>query len=188
MNQLHLDYLVSPEWAKRLEMDLLPWIERVAELGDDVIEVGPGPGLTTDIIRRRTARVTAVDIDDGLVAALRERMTGTNVDVVHGDATRLDMPSDRFSAATCFNMLHHVPSPEEQDRVLVEILRVLRPGGALFATDARDTELLRAAHDDDTFVPLSADTVVSRLETLGYVDIDLEVTEYEMRFAAHKAA
>jgi len=188
MNQLHLDYLVSPEWATRLETDLLPWIERVAELGDDVIEVGPGPGLTTDIIRLRTERVTAVDIDDDLAAALRERMSGTNVDVVHGDATCLDLPSDRFSAATCFNMLHHVPSAEEQDRVLTEILRVLRPGAALFATDARDTELLRAAHEDDTFVPLSADTVVSRLRALGYGDVDLEVTEYEMRFAARKPA
>ena len=188
MNQLHLDYLVSPEWAKRLETDLLPWIERVAELGDDVIEVGPGPGLTTDIIRQRTARVTAVDIDDDLASALRERMTGTNVDVVHGDARCLDLPSDRFSAATCFNMLHHVPTVEEQDRVLTEILRVLRPGAALFASDARDTALLRAVHEDDTFVPLCADTVVGRLEALGYGSVDLEVTEYEMRFAAHKLA
>lgn len=186
MNQLHLDYLVSPEWAARLETDLLPWIERVAELGDDVIEIGPGPGLTTDIIRRRTPRVTAVDIDADLAAALRERLAGTNVEVVHGDATRLDLPADRFSAATCFNMLHHVPSAEEQDRVLAEILRVLRPGAALFATDARDTELLRAVHDDDTFVPLNDETIVARLLGIGYTAVDLDVTEYEMRFAARK--
>jgi hypothetical protein len=84
-------------------------------------------------------------------------------------------------------MLHHVPSADEQDRVLTEILRVLQPGAALFATDARDTELLRAVHDDDTFVPLDADSVIERLEGIGYERIDLEVTEYEMRFAARKA-
>ena len=186
MNKAHLDFLGSPDWARMLETDLLPWIEQVADLGDDVLEVGPGPGLTTDLLRSRTAHVTAVELDDDLAAALTARMEGANVDVVHADAAASGLPSDRFSSATCFSMLHHVPSPDHQDRVFAEICRMLRPGASLFATDSRDLDLIRSFHEDDVFVPLGDDEVVPRLERAGFVDVDLEVTDFELRFSARK--
>ena len=67
MNRTHLEYLASDAWAQRLTTDLIPWIERVATLGDDVLEIGPGPGLTTDILRSRAAHVTAVEIDAAMI-------------------------------------------------------------------------------------------------------------------------
>src|SRR5690606_29015750 len=124
----------SDAWAQRLRSDLIPWIERAAGLGDDVLEIGPGPGLTTDILRERADRVTAVEIDDALAAALKQRLEGTNVTVLHADGRQLDLPDGRFTAATCFSVLHHVPTPDDQDRVLAEIHRVLQPGASLIAT------------------------------------------------------
>jgi 16S rRNA A1518/A1519 N6-dimethyltransferase RsmA/KsgA/DIM1 with predicted DNA glycosylase/AP lyase activity len=62
-----------------------------------VIEVGPGPGLTTDVLRHGVERLTAVELDIDLAAALRDRMNGTNVEVVQADATALPQESDRFS-------------------------------------------------------------------------------------------
>jgi protein-L-isoaspartate O-methyltransferase len=118
MNRQHLESLSSPAWAQMLETNLLPWLEAVTELGDDVLEIGPGPGLTTDLLRQRAARVTAVEIDPALATALADRLRDTNVEVVHGDASRTGLAGDRFSTATCFAMLHHVPSPELQDQVL----------------------------------------------------------------------
>ena len=50
------------------------------------IEIGPGPGFTTEVLRTMTARLTAVEIDEGLAASLTERLAGGNVDVVVGDA------------------------------------------------------------------------------------------------------
>src|SRR5687768_13415595 len=120
-----------------LETELLPWILAVAPLGDDVLEVGPGPGLTTDLLRRMAGRVTAVEIDDALAAALSARLRGTNVEVVHADASASGLPGDRFSAAACFSMLHHVPSPGMQEAVFAEVHRVLRPGGVFLASDSR---------------------------------------------------
>jgi SAM-dependent methyltransferase len=186
MNQAHLDFLASPDWARILRTDLLPWIERVADLGDDVLEIGPGPGLTTDILRERTAAVTAVEIDDDLAASLAERLGGTNVRVLHGDASATGLSDDRFTAATCFSMLHHVPTAEAQDRVFAEVRRVLRPGAKLFAVDARDLDWLRDAHVDDTFVPLDEATLATRLESAGFTAVDLELTDHELRFTATK--
>jgi ubiquinone/menaquinone biosynthesis C-methylase UbiE len=186
MNRTHLEFLASAEWARRLRTDLLPWIERMAELGDDVLEIGPGPGLTTDLLRQRTDHVTAIEIDDALAALLSDRMSGSNVAVVAGDAASMAFETDRFSAVTAFSMLHHVPTTEHQDAVLREICRVLRPGGGLFATDARDLDIIRSGHEGDTFLPLPPETLAGRLEAAGFGEVTLEVADYEIRFSARK--
>ena len=47
MNKAHLEFLASPEWAHRLETDLLPWIEQVADLGDDAETAGQPAGVNS---------------------------------------------------------------------------------------------------------------------------------------------
>src|ERR1700722_6359542 len=182
MNRTHLEYLASSEWADRLQTELLPWLESTIQLGDDVLEIGPGPGLTTDLLRQRVTAVTAVEVDADLAAALKVRLAGTNVEVIFGDGTELPLPDDRFSAATCFAMLHHVPSVAAQDQLFAELHRVLRAGGSFVATDSVDTERIRQAHIDDTYVPLDPTTLESRLRAAGFADITLAQSgEYRER-------
>jgi SAM-dependent methyltransferase len=183
---MHLAFLASPEWAQMLETDLLPWIESVGNLGDDVLEVGPGPGLTTDLMRQRVARLTAVEVDEGLAGPLRERLSGTNVEVMCADATDSGLESGRFSAATCFSVLHHMPTPEYQDQLFAEIHRMLRPGGLFVGTDSRDLELIRAGHVDDTFVPVDPETLPHRLEAVGFSETRIDTDDYHIRFVARK--
>ena len=187
MNQLHLDLLASPGWQRYLETDLLPWVLGALALGDDVLEIGPGPGLTTDLLRQRTPRLTALEIDDALASALAERLAGTNVEVVHGDATASGFEPDRFTAVTCFTMLHHVPSQELQDRLLGEVHRVLRPGGNFVGTDATDTPALRDLHVDDVFVPVEARSFEQRLLAAGFTGVDVHEAEGRLRFVATKS-
>jgi SAM-dependent methyltransferase len=187
MNESHLKFLASPEWARMLESDLLPWVESVGDLGDDVLEVGPGPGLTTDLLRQRVAKVTAVEVDELLAAALKERLAGTNVEVICADATATGLEPDRFSTVTSFSMLHHMPSAEHQDLLFAELHRVLRPGGAFVGTDSLDLEPIRAGHVDDTFVPIAPDALATRLERAGFGHTTVEVSEYQIRFRSQKA-
>lgn len=184
VNEIHLRRCASPEWATYVEEELLPWALGARDLGDDVLELGPGPGLTTDVLRRRVERLTAVEVDEKLAAALRERLAGSNVEVVHADATASGLPARRFSAATCFTMLHHVPTPDLQDRLFAEVARVLRPGGVFVGTDATDTPALRALHVDDTFVPVDAATLGGRLEAAGLVDVVVQPGGDRVRFSA----
>lgn len=186
MNEYHLQMLASPRWAQMLEHHLLPWVASVADLGDDVLEVGPGPGLTTDLLRVRTARLTAVEIDPVLARRLAERLAGSTVEVINGSAAETGFPDGRFSAAACFGVLHHVPTAAEQDRIFAELLRVLRPGGVLVASDGYDNEGTRKAHEDDLFVPLDPDELPSRLQAAGFTGVGVERGEYDFRFHARK--
>ena len=139
MNQGHLDFLASPMWAEMLKTDLLPWVDSVGDLGDNVIEIGPGPGLTTDLVRPRVSSLTAIELDDDLAEALRVRMAGTNVNVLHADATSTGLPAGEFSTVLCFSMLHHMTSPPLQDKLFAEVGRLLRPGGMFVGVDALDS-------------------------------------------------
>jgi SAM-dependent methyltransferase len=187
VNEHHLKFLASPEWARWLETELLPWLVTVGDLGDDLLEVGPGPGLTTDLLRARVSHVTAVELDASLATALTDRMAGTNVDVVHADATDSGLPSDRFSAAASFGMLHHIPSTALQGRLFAELHRMLAPGGILVASDSRDLDMVRAFHQDDVFVPLDPKELGELLTKAGFAAVEIDLTDFEVRFSAKKA-
>ncbi len=71
-----------------------------AEAGDFVIEVGTGLGVLTRAIAARAARVRTVEIDAGLVRALRaEDLLPTNVELVHADAREVDLAAWAREAA-----------------------------------------------------------------------------------------
>lgn len=60
---------------------------------DTVLEVGPGPGFLTRHLAQVAGRVVAVELDDGMVALLRQELAGLpGVTVVHGDILQLDPP------------------------------------------------------------------------------------------------
>jgi SAM-dependent methyltransferase len=174
VNERHLQICASAEWAATVQQEILPWALDGRDLGDDVLEVGPGPGMTTDVLRRTVARLTAVEVDANLAAALAQRLVGSNVDVVHADGTSLPFENGRFSGGTSFTMLHHVPSPGQQDRLLAELRRVLRPGGLLIGVDSIDGPEWRELHTRDTCVPVNPDTLAGRLLRAGFVDVEVQ--------------
>lgn len=154
MNPAHMEYCASEDWRKIVHETILPVALRDVDLGDAAIEIGPGPGFTTDILRTKTAHLTAVELDDGLAASLAARMAGSNVEVVVGDATALDFQSGRFTGAASFHMLHHIAPAEAQDRVFAELARVLVPGSALVAADGIYSEGSALFHENDTYNPI----------------------------------
>jgi SAM-dependent methyltransferase len=176
MNEGH-DICDSPEWRAHVRDETIPWAQATVDLGADVLEVGPGFGATTDVFRQQVDRLTSVEIDPALAARLAERLAGTNVTVVEGDATALALPEGRFTGAVCFSMLHHVPTAELQDRIFAEVARVLRPGGSFVAADSVHHPDLEAFHEGDTYLPLDPATIADRLAAQGFVDVVVDAHE-----------
>lgn len=171
MNAGHLEFCASPAWRQMVQEEILPLARADIDLGPTVIEIGPGPGFTTDVLRHQVATLTAVEIDPLLADALRDRLDGTNVEVQLGDATALEFPAGWFSGAASFHMLHHIPGVEQQQRALSELARVLRPGGVLVAADAGYSDGSNLFHEGDTYTPIEPESLVGRLGEAGFSDV-----------------
>ena len=186
MNRLHHWICSSRLWKWNVQEKLLPWALRDTPLGGRILEIGPGPGLTTDVLRRRFDHVTAIELDDALARAAQVRLAGTNADVLEGDATELPFPDKSFSGVVSFTMLHHIPSVELQDRMLREVHRVLKPQGTFLATDNLSNFVMKLVHIGDTMVLVDPRTVGARLEAAGFGDVSVETGSYMFRVVAHR--
>lgn len=182
MNARHLELCAGDEWADTVREHIIPWLLDGVELGDDVLEIGPGPGRTTDILCTRVAKLTAVELDPDLAAKLAARFQGANVEVINADATDIPLPDNRFSSALCFTMLHHVPTAELQDRIFAEAARVLRPGGLFAGVDSMTSPDFLELHSDDICVPIDPDGLAERLLQAGFEDVDVYAGSAGRRF------
>jgi SAM-dependent methyltransferase len=162
----------------------MPWALGDVDLGGNLLEVGPGPGLTTDVLRWRTHRLTSVEIDTQLARSLGERTrpsdatggSGRRVAVVAGDGTRLPFADESFTGAVCLTMLHHVPSADLQNLLLQEVRRVLRPGAPFVGSDSMPSLLFKMVHLYDTMVLVDPATFGTRLERAGFRDVSRRVS------------
>lgn len=175
VNENHANLLGTPEWAAHLHNDILPEVTSGVGLGEDMLEIGPGPGAATEWLRHRVRRLVAVELEPSAAASLRERFTATNVSVLVGDATALDFPDGSFDSVGMFTMLHHVPTRALQDALLAEALRVLRPGGTLVGSDSLASDGLHRFHEGDTYNPVEPAALLTRLQTLGFGSITITV-------------
>jgi SAM-dependent methyltransferase len=175
VNENHANLLGTPEWAAHLHNDILPAVTSGVDLGEDMLEIGPGPGAATEWLRHRVRRLVAVELEPAAAASLSERFAHTNVSVVVGDATALDYPDGSFDSVGTFTMLHHVPTRALQDALLAEALRVLRPGGTLLGSDSLASDRLHSFHEGDTYNPVEPAALLTRLQTLGFGSITITV-------------
>ena len=81
---------------------------------DDVLEIGPGPGVLTAALAARVRSVTAVEIDPRMVALLRETQAGAaNVRVIEADALEVDLfaAGERPPTRIVANLPYQITSP-----------------------------------------------------------------------------
>jgi ubiquinone/menaquinone biosynthesis C-methylase UbiE len=188
VNAIHNAFCSSRWWSRRVEDELVPWGLDGVELGDDVLEVGPGFGATTRQFARKlkTGRLTALELDEEYCRRLSGKL-GSAVEVVQGNATALPFADQRFSAVLCFQMLHHIPLREQQDQMFAETARVLRPGGVFAGTDSVGTGwLFKLSHIGDTLLPTEPDELPQRLRDAGLAGPLINRVGGAFRFRAHK--
>ncbi|MFM8237204.1 MAG: class I SAM-dependent methyltransferase [Actinomycetota bacterium] len=109
--------------------------------GERLLDLGAGGGRHAFEAMRRGARVTALDysaadlkdvaaVAGGMIAA-GEISTDQWAGVANGDALDLPFPDGAFDRVIISEVLEHI---WDDERVLAEVARVLRPGGRLAAT------------------------------------------------------
>lgn len=99
-----------------VDRGVLRAIVDAAELSasDEVLEVGPGPGVLTAELAARAASVTAVEVDERMVAVLRDTLGDReNVRVVRADALAVDLFAlgDRPPTRIVANLPYQITTP-----------------------------------------------------------------------------
>jgi len=186
MNRLHRWYCRSSRWKTTLETEILPWSLGGIELGNDVLEIGPGPGLTTDWLRHRCRSLTCLELDQNLAVSLERRTAALGVRVHCGSATAMPYDDCTFSDVVSFTMLHHVPSVVWQDQLFDEVHRVLKPGGTFVGVDSLGSWQMKLFHVRDTLILVDPVGLPGRLEAIGFADVSIETRNSRFRFVAHR--
>lgn len=121
-------------------------------------------------------RIIGVDISRKMLqqAARKTARYGNRVTLVWDDASQLPFPDDAFEVVSCLEALEFMPDP---DQALMEMVRVLRPGGILLATNriGNEARLMpgRAVSSEELYAKLQAlDLEMIRIQP-WQVDYDL---------------
>ena len=117
-------------------------LRRVLSLVDEgpegrVADLGVGPAVIGGALLRRLPgwALSGFDVSDPCVEYARAVLARRGLDdrgtVTKADARELPVPDASFDLVVATEIIEHVPDPA---RLLAEIARVLRPGGALIAS------------------------------------------------------
>ena len=137
-------------WSDSYDRSILQWlifgpshrvlIGRIREVVGDrparILDVGCGTGVFASRLRAASpaVEVYGVDLVSEMLHKGRERWRSHRGHVfpVQGDSERLPFATGSFDIVTCSNSFHHYP---RQDRAVLEMARVLKPGGRLMIVD-----------------------------------------------------
>ena len=101
--------------------------------GERWLEAACGPGVVARTLAPRAGTVHGVDLTPAMVELARREAAGLgNATFSVGDATALPDPDGAYDGAIARFTLHHVPVPA---RLVEELARVVRPGGAVVLAD-----------------------------------------------------
>lgn len=104
------------------------------------LDIGAGAGGNTRVLEAAGWRATALEFSDAGVELGRAR----GLDVVQGDARDIPFPDDSFGLVVAYDVLEHIT---EDDKVVAEIARVVRPGGRVLIAVPADPRLW-SPHDE----------------------------------------
>ena len=160
-------------------------------LGDKtVLEIGPGAGVLTGRLTQKAKKVVAVELDAGLFRLLSERMIFDNLQLVHGDALKIDLGAliGEGPCAVIANLPYYItsailmrllPLPQVETMILMmqkEVAQRLaaQPGGkdygslTLAVKYHAEAELLRLVPPECFFPIPKVDSAVLRLTKRPY--------------------
>jgi len=115
-------------------------LEPYVKEGMQALDLGCGPGFFTLEMARlvgRSGRVTAVDLQQGMLDILRKKLAGSELagrvkfNLSRSEGTGL---AERFDFILVFYMLHEVP---DQARFLAEVRSLLKPGGKVLLAEPK---------------------------------------------------
>lgn len=98
-----------------------------------VLDVGCGTGVLAGRLAERGLEVTGLDPSQGMLSVMEREHPA--VSRVRADGGSIPFADGDFDMAITVAALHHVAHPDAVHRTLVEMMRVVRPGGHVVVWD-----------------------------------------------------
>ena len=106
--------------------------------GQRVLDMGCGTGTLTAMIKKAYPGldVTGLDADESALGIARHKVSklALEIDFECANATELPFPSSTFERVVSSLFFHHL-LPAQKQQALLEVQRVLKPGGVFFLAD-----------------------------------------------------
>jgi ubiquinone/menaquinone biosynthesis C-methylase UbiE len=122
-----------------------------------ILEVGCGQANALVALGARCAprRFVGLDVDGGLLEGARRRLEGsdTTAELFRADVRSMPFPDAAFDVVLDFGTCYHIADPE---RALIEIARVLAPGGRLIHETPLAQVFAHPVRSSGRFLPWSA--------------------------------
>jgi SAM-dependent methyltransferase len=125
------------------------WLRRMAKTGDVAAEIGVGGAHYTESLARLGCRLHLVDISERLLDAAVEKLRRAGLEDriagrYHASGARLQgLASASLDLVLLMGPLYHLRSLAERQRSVQESARILKRGGALFASGINRLSYLR---------------------------------------------
>jgi ubiquinone/menaquinone biosynthesis C-methylase UbiE len=153
---------------------------------DRVLEIGFGPGVSTQYASEKASRgfVAGIDHSDTMVRAARRRNAAAikvgRIDLKQGDVARLPYPDESFDKSFSIHSIYFWAKPVE---CLKELRRVLKPGGTLAITIQPKDKWAERQQGESSLRTLyfSAD-LVPMFSDAGFREVRVEVCPEQDKF------
>ena len=112
------------------EIPAAAMLARAGKLHTDsrLLEIGVGTGRVAIPLTAHVNTIVGVDLSVPMLQVLCGKASAGHIHAIHGDITRLPLPTAHFDAVLAVHIFHLVPGWQT---ALDEVARVLRPGGVL---------------------------------------------------------
>jgi glycosyltransferase involved in cell wall biosynthesis/SAM-dependent methyltransferase len=96
--------------------------------GKVVLDIASGEGYGSEMLSRTAKQVYGVDIDEASVKHAQQKYKADNLEYVLGSCTDIPFGNESVDIVVSFETIEHIT---EHDKMMLEIKRILRPGGML---------------------------------------------------------
>jgi len=94
---------------------------------EKVLEIGPGDGIWTEILIKKSQNLTALDISEKMIGQIKKRLGHfPNLKFICADFLNNDLPSDQYDLKAAIRSFEYLP---DKKRAIEEIHRLLKEGG-----------------------------------------------------------
>ena len=153
-----LSMIYQTDDIREMQRQFRAWFN--PKMGERILDAGCGTGTNVHALSKLVGpegKIIGIDNSEAMLAIARTKESADNVEYQNKSIEQMDFPDNHFDGVVCTQVLGYIADPE---KAIKEMLRVVRPSGRVFISEA----------DWDTLMYSVPDKELQRKITMGFSD------------------